>query len=70
MIKVKVEKQVKYMLTSKLADQTTNADITSIFEDRRKNEGISHINSSTAFLNRRKSNFNNSKTWYLRASIK
>ena len=53
------------MIASEQSVQRTNADVTSIFEDRRKN----HFNNTSTFLNRRQSHFNNSETWYLRASI-
>ena len=57
------------MLTNKQAGQTSNTNTRSIFEDRRKIEGIKNANNTSNSLNRRQSNFNNCETWYLRASI-
>jgi len=57
------------MLTKKQTDKTTSTNITSIFEDRRKNEDTKNFNNSSNVLNRRQSHFNNCETWYLRASI-
>ena len=47
------------MLTNKQIGQTSSANITSIFEDRRKDKGTNHFNNSSVLSSRRQSHFDN-----------
>jgi len=57
------------MKANKQTTQPGTTNIASIFDDRRKNESMQTLTASHTAQDRRKSQFNDGDSWYLKASI-